>query len=495
MTTKYSAPSVEVIQEDSEDEEGRGIVGTSHTQTYYRQSRSGDIVMATSRASSGKDREKRRSHRSSGGRRHSKPQGREADIKQAYYRGDNDRPRMRHRRSLSNRSLSSTSSSEDEQELVQNHREVLAQARAKLTSPSVISTFTSSTNTSGGSSGSNSTVTQASISKRSLGKRPEAETPTSPASPAVPDAPNVFEFLDNGSTTSLTIEDGEEANDVDPEGSHEGVEDEDEEDDDEDHDDIEPSSQWSPQDYTPSSSPHLIPEQGSASSSGSSSSHGSDHFDEAGGDIETDRSTSPERSVKDHVPDHEAPTDSASAKIASQIAAAQQRQNMYTSGATQSFGTPNMARGTAVYPYVPAGSALSPRYTQHVKQRSLPRAEKLPVTGYELLASRLTHANVNSDEGGKIKPMYRKFESLNHRLLLHLQDEISELEERLHRLDHADTQSRTAGSTGAVVPASRRAAQAAGGELQWHKTDVLGRIGFKLAQYSMFIVIFCIFIC
>jgi hypothetical protein len=68
---------------------------------------------------------------------------------------------------------------------------------------------------------------------------------------------------------------------------------------------------------------------------------------------------------------------------------------------------------------------------------------------------------------------------------LHLQDEISELEEQLHRLDSADTQSRRAGANGSVLPASRRAAQAAGGELQWHKTDILGRIGFKLAQYSM----------
>lgn len=81
--------------------------------------------------------------------------------------------------------------------------------------------------------------------------------------------------------------------------------------------------------------------------------------------------------------------------------------------------------------------------------------------------------------------MYRKFEALNHRLLLHLQDEISELEEQLHRLDNADTQTRRTAAH--IIPASRRAAAAAGGELQWHKTDVLGRIGYKLAQYSMFL--------
>ena len=183
---------------------------------------------------------------------------------------------------------------------------------------------------------------------------------------------------------------------------------------------------------------------------------------------------------------NEAPTDPASAKLASQMAAAQERQNLhaYANSAAQ-FGTPNMAHGAPSYPYVSqsTSSALSPRPHQHVKQRHLPRAEKLPVTGYELLASRLSHSNAESDDA-KIKPMYRKFEALNHRLLLHLQDEISELEEHLHRLDHADTQSRTVVQSGAVIPASRRAAQAQGGDLEWHKTDVLGRIGFKLNQYS-----------
>jgi hypothetical protein len=177
----------------------------------------------------------------------------------------------------------------------------------------------------------------------------------------------------------------------------------------------------------------------------------------------------------------------ASVKIASQLAAAQQRQNAYVG--MQNFGPPNMPRD-AMYPYVPpsTSTAISPRY-QHLmgtNPHPLPRAGELPVTGYELLASRLSSHHASSEEGNEsmIKPMYRKFEALNHRLLLHLQDEIGELEEQLRRLDGADTQSRRAGTNGDVIPASRRAAQAAGGELQWHKTDILGRIGFKLAQYS-----------
>lgn len=73
----------------------------------------------------------------------------------------------------------------------------------------------------------------------------------------------------------------------------------------------------------------------------------------------------------------------------------------------------------------------------------------------------------------------------------------------MKELDKADTQSRSLGGgvgngngggfgggggkmiRGGVRTASRRAARDAGGELEWHRTDVLGRIGFKLAQYSM----------
>lgn len=83
-----------------------------------------------------------------------------------------------------------------------------------------------------------------------------------------------------------------------------------------------------------------------------------------------------------------------------------------------------------------------------------------------------------------IKPIYRRFESLNHRLLLHLQDELSELEEQLHRLDTTDTQTRRLQSS--ILPASRRAEFLAGGELQWHKTDILSKIAFKLGQYSKY---------
>lgn len=144
---------------------------------------------------------------------------------------------------------------------------------------------------------------------------------------------------------------------------------------------------------------------------------------------------------------------------------------------SKSYGTPEMPRGPANHPHIPP-NALQPRLgSNYVKP--LPRAEKLPLSGYQLVASKLSSSHPLSPP---IQPIYRRFETLNHRILLHLQDELAELEEQLHRLDTADTQTRRLRSC--FLPASRRTEVLAGGELQWHKTDILGKIGYKLEQYS-----------
>ncbi|KAK3384844.1 hypothetical protein B0H63DRAFT_393730 [Podospora didyma] len=176
----------------------------------------------------------------------------------------------------------------------------------------------------------------------------------------------------------------------------------------------------------------------------------------------------------------------------------QQRATSQTKGDDPAYryGTPEMARGSAKHPHFPP-SELQPRLSArgHGHTKHLPRAEKLPMSGYELLSAKLSNSSTRSrrrpgstkelpTEKGepRIKPIYRRFEALNHRLLLHLQDELSELEEQLHRLDTADTQTRRLQNC--ILPASRRAEFMAGGELQWHKTDLLGKIGFKLGQYN-----------
>ncbi|HBF85814.1 MAG TPA: hypothetical protein DD420_39610 [Streptomyces sp.] len=86
--------------------------------------------------------------------------------------------------------------------------------------------------------------------------------------------------------------------------------------------------------------------------------------------------------------------------------------------------------------------------------------------------------------------MYRRFGFLSHRLLLHFQDELCELEESLQSLDAADTQSRMRGV--GVLPASRR--QKTEGELEYQRKEILGKIGFALDTYSMSISFpFCFF--
>ncbi|KAF3347302.1 hypothetical protein VdG2_04581 [Verticillium dahliae VDG2] len=113
------------------------------------------------------------------------------------------------------------------------------------------------------------------------------------------------------------------------------------------------------------------------------------------------------------------------------------------------------------------------------------RPEHMPMSGYELLATNLSS---NSMGGPVIKPMYRRFEFLNHRLLLHLQDELAELEEQLRHLDAADTQSRQYHQ--GVLPASRRQESTSSKDLHWWKTDLLGKIGFKLELYNKTLVSF-----
>lgn len=204
------------------------------------------------------------------------------------------------------------------------------------------------------------------------------------------------------------------------------------------------------------------------SSSSTSTVFREDIFD-VPGSHETDLSTSPERSIDG---DPRGRTYESTG-----------RRPRGATGRKRSYGTPEMPRGNVHHPHIPhiPPEELTPRGPTQPFVKHLPRAEKLPLTGYELLASRLSVSM--SDRGGPpVRPIYRRFEALNHRMLLHLQDEICELEEQLHRLDTADTQNRRLPN--GILPASRRAESMTPSELQWHKTDTLGKIGFKLEQYN-----------
>ncbi|KAF4585919.1 hypothetical protein GQ602_005224 [Ophiocordyceps camponoti-floridani] len=103
-------------------------------------------------------------------------------------------------------------------------------------------------------------------------------------------------------------------------------------------------------------------------------------------------------------------------------------------------------------------------------------AEKPPMSGYQLLAAKL----VGGLGGRPVTPMYRRFEALNHRLLLYMQADLVELEKELQLLDSRDTMERGYG----MLPASRRQERWSNSPLAQQRTEVLGQIGYKLSQYN-----------
>ena len=111
------------------------------------------------------------------------------------------------------------------------------------------------------------------------------------------------------------------------------------------------------------------------------------------------------------------------------------------------------------------------------------RVDKSLLPKYELIASKLSE---DYDPASKesIRPLYRKFEHLNHRILLHLQDEISELEEELRRLDQTIAQANVDIEEQQRRLQSRRTEAQFGNELHHRRTELLGKVFLKLGQYN-----------
>jgi hypothetical protein len=110
-----------------------------------------------------------------------------------------------------------------------------------------------------------------------------------------------------------------------------------------------------------------------------------------------------------------------------------------------------------------------------------PDLSKLTLTGYEQIALEL------STTESPVKPLYRKFEYLNHRVLLHLQDELCDLEEQLRTIDEAIAQTEHTSADGQKTPASRRgdAFRARGGsELHNRRANLLGSIFVSTEHYN-----------
>ena len=138
----------------------------------------------------------------------------------------------------------------------------------------------------------------------------------------------------------------------------------------------------------------------------------------------------------------------------------------------------------------PANHVFSPPHSPpqymngHISPHDIPPAPDPPdptektVTGYEQLAQELATAE------SSIKPMYRRFNYLNHRILLHLQDELCELEEQLRNFDEVVARVEPDLPNGQKAPASRRREAAHGLEIHRQRTFILGRIAAKTKQYN-----------
>lgn len=127
---------------------------------------------------------------------------------------------------------------------------------------------------------------------------------------------------------------------------------------------------------------------------------------------------------------------------------------------------------------VPPPEAYGRHSQQLVRASSNPKASKPKPnkSGYDALASA-----IDSQDDAFLKPIYRKFETLNHRILLYLQDEISEMEGDLRELDKGiQREDELMGKT----HASRRAEAKLPSQLQWRRLDLLGRSYTKVEQYS-----------
>lgn len=128
-------------------------------------------------------------------------------------------------------------------------------------------------------------------------------------------------------------------------------------------------------------------------------------------------------------------------------------------------------------------------------------AETKLSSGYALLASKLDSSTVPSTVDSKngdlrLVPVYRRFENVNHRILLHLQDEISQLEEELQMMDEYEAKHRVsmAEQEGSeqLEPGSRRMdVEAARRYSAFHarRLELVDRLAYKVNQYSKYLFI------
>ena len=142
----------------------------------------------------------------------------------------------------------------------------------------------------------------------------------------------------------------------------------------------------------------------------------------------------------------------------------------YVPSPAASTQVPNFYPPPGLQPTVPLSPYGSSSGSIRAQRSPVPEVKK---SGYDLLAS-----SISFRDDALLAPIYRKFETLNNRILLYLQDEISEMEDSLKELDAAITQEE------GHRTASRRSDPMYPSQMKWQRQDLMCRIFSKVEQYS-----------
>ncbi|GLB09787.1 hypothetical protein AtubIFM57258_005715 [Aspergillus tubingensis] len=278
-------------------------------------------------------------------------------------------------------------------------------------------------------------------------------------------APNVFEYLEDNSTTTDDSSDDEYEHHV-PSNNAKGA-----------------YKNAVRQMYRPAA-------QGTDARSRTSSilSKSSANSQKTPSSIDIPPSTVTSNTVKSHIPAHKPSLDGAY----SAVGAFPDGSNYY-----EKRSVDLNARPETYYPQnsvslqrspLPPSPPRSPEEDLHRPTRRNRRNTKSSdISGYSLLATRLSSATETQEP--RLPPLYRRFENLNHRVLLHLQDEIAQMEEDLRLVDEYEELQRaaTAEQEGTkMLPASRRMdAQAqVYSSVHYRREELLSALARKTEQYN-----------
>ena len=140
--------------------------------------------------------------------------------------------------------------------------------------------------------------------------------------------------------------------------------------------------------------------------------------------------------------------------------------------------TPRTATARNLQPGLQASWHPSPYHSAPESTPPPPEVQaQVAESSYNLLGSA-----IDSRDRRCLTPIYRKFETLNNRILLYLQDEIAEMEDALKRLDTLITQEEGLGTT------SRTTKAMCPSQSKWHRQELMCRICVKVEQYSMLVL-------